>query len=589
MKLVHSILNALSTAWRWIRRHPKRVILGVVVLLLVMIIRSVSQPKQPEYVTAQAQRGDLLQTVEAVGNVVSEKDLELQFSTIDVVAKVDVKEGDRVKAGQRLASLRSGTLSASVAAASANVASAKASLQALQEGARPEDIAIAEASVANRRAALDAARQTALSAEENLKISKQKLAVLKAEATTGLAGQVASANSTVSQYLASAKTALNATNGVFNSNEVQDAIVKNITGNYDAIRTGRASADATIEQLQLSGGIASDYQTALKKLEAARIVVVAAVDNVNRSYDYISELPLTSYFTNASREAHKATIATQKTNVQLAYSALDTASKALRDASASYDTRIATEQSSVTSLQGTLDRARADISTFETSLQIEEAQLALKKAPARQTDIDSAQARVRQAQADLARASAQFSDTLLIAPVDGIVTKVNVKAGEIRPSTMPSITLLGNTPYRIEMFVSEIDIPKVQLSQTGSIELDAFRGQPFALRVSEIDPGATDRDGVPKYRVKLDFVSMHDGLKIGMTGDAEIVTGIRSDVISVPLRAVLEREGKKIVRILPPEGRKIEEREVTTGIDGANGDIEVTGVKEGETVIVLVK
>ncbi len=589
MSIVRSILGFLGSSWRFVRRHLWKFVLGGIALFIGMIVWAVSQPKQPVYVTATAVRGDLLQTVEAVGTVVSEKDLQLQFPITDVVSSVSVKEGDRVKAGQRLASLRSGTLSASVASASANVASAKAALQALMEGARPEDIAIAEASVANKRAALDAARQSAMSAEANLKTSKQKLAVLQSEASTGLSGQVTSANSTVSQHLANAKTALNATLGVFNSNEVQDAIVKNPTGEYDAIRSGRTSAENAISLLQSSAVNASDYQTALKNLESARTVVGQAADNVSRSYDFIANLQLTSYFTNASREAHKSTIATQKSNVQAAFSALDSAAKSLRDASASYDTRIATEQSGITSLQGTLDRAKADISTFETSLQIEEAQLALKKAPARQTDIDSAQARVRQAQADLARAAAQFNDTVLTAPVDGMVTQVNVKTGEMRPSTLPSITILGNTPYRIEMFVSEIDIPKVQLSQSGSIELDAFRGQPLPLRVGEIDPSATDRDGVPKYRVKLDFASVKDGLKIGMTGDADIVTGIRKDVVSVPLRAVLEREGKKIVRILGADGKTVEEREVTTGIDGSNGEIEVTGVKEGETIVVLVK
>jgi RND family efflux transporter MFP subunit len=589
MSLLATPLRFLGIAWRFVRRHLWKFVLGAVALFIVGIVISVSQPKQATYVTATAVRGDLMQTVEAVGTVVSEKDLELQFPITDVVYRVEVKEGDRVKAGQRLASLRSGTLSASIASASANVQSAKATLQALTEGARPEDIAIAEASVANKRAALDAARQTALSAEANLKTSELKLSVLKSEASTGLSGQVTTANSSISQYLASAKTALNATMGVFNSNEVQDALVKNPTGEYDSLRTTRTNAENALSALQSSAVNALDYQSALRNLESARTAVGSAADNVSRSYDFISNLPLTSYFTNASRETHKTSIATQKTNVQAAFSALDSAAKSLRDASASYDTRIATEQSSITSLQGTLDRAKADISTYQTALQIEEAQLALKKAPARQTDVDSAQARVRQAQADLARAAAQFNDTILVAPVDGMVTKVNVKAGEMRPSTTPSITLLGNTPYRIEMFVSEIDIPKVQVSQSGSIELDAFRGFPIPLRVGEIDPGATDRDGVPKYRVKLDFVAPKEALKIGMTGDAEIITGISKDVVSVPLRAVLEREGKKIVRILKSDGKTVEERTVTTGIDGSNGDIQVTGVEEGETVVVLVK
>ncbi|HRH93257.1 MAG TPA: efflux RND transporter periplasmic adaptor subunit [Candidatus Peribacteria bacterium] len=584
-----SIFSPIGSAWRFVRRHLWKFLLGAAALVVVLIVVAVSQPKQATYVTAVAVRGDLLQTVEAVGTVVSEKDLELQFPTTDIVAKVDVKEGDHVKAGQRLASLRSGSLSASIASASANVQSAKAALQALTEGARPEDIAIAEASVANKRAALDAARQTSLSAEANLKTSQQKLTVLKSEASTGLSGQVTTANSSISQYIASAKTALNATAGVFNANDIQDAIVKNPSGEYDSIRANRASADSALSLLQSSAMNASDYQTALKNLEAARTAVGQAADNVSRSYDFISVLPLTSYFTNTSRETAKSSIATQKTSVQAAFSALDSAAKGLRDASASYDTRIATEQSNITSLQGTLDRAKADISTYQTSLQIEEAQLALKKAPARQTDVDSAQARVRQAQADLARAAAQFNDTVLTAPVDGVVTQVNVKAGEMRPLSGPSITLLGNTPYRIEMYVSEIDIPKVQVTQSGSIELDAFRGSPIPLRVGEIDPGATDRDGVPKYRVKLDFVAPKDALKIGMTGDAEIVTGAHKDVVSVPLRAVIERDGAKIVRVLKPDGKTVEERTVTTGLDGSNGDIEVTGIQAGETVVVLVK
>ncbi len=239
-------------------------------------------------------------------------------------------------------------------------------------------------------------------------------------------------------------------------------------------------------------------------------------------------------------------------------------------------------------MQGTRDRANADISTYKTSLTIDEAQLALKKAPARATDISAAQARVRQAQADVARASAQLKDTILFAPVNGIVTQVNVKPGEMRPSAEPSVTMLGDSPYRIEMFVSEVDIPKIQVSQSGSIKLDAFRDTPIQLRVGEIDPAATDKDGVPKYRVKLDFVYHHDDLKVGMTGDAEIVTGFRSNVVSVPVRSVIQVDGKDTVRVQGKDGN-IEERSVVTGMEGEGGMIEVSNISEGETVIVLEK
>lgn len=326
------------------------------------------------------------------------------------------------------------------------------------------------------------------------------------------------------------------------------------------------------------------------KLGRARVSVAATADIVSRAYDIISTLPLTTYFTNTSKETNKSTVATQKSYAQSALASIDTTVKSLQDASATYDTRISTQQAAIVTTQGTRDRAKSDILTYQTALQIEQAQLDLKKAPARQTDLDSARARVRQAQADLARASAQLRDTVLVAPVDGIITKVHVKTGEIRPSAEPSVTMLGDSPYRIEMFVSEVDIPRVVLGQTGSVTLDAFRSTPFPLRVSEIDTAATDKDGVPKYRVKLDFLAAPDTLKVGMTGDADVTTGERQDVISVPSRAVVEKEdGTSFVRILKPDGVNYDERPVQAGMEGEGGSLEVTGVDEGETVIVLIK
>lgn len=568
------------------RRHLKKTVAIIAIVLVAWISYAVSRPKKIEYVTAVAVKGDLHQLVEAVGTVTSEKALDLQFSGMDVVSQVYVKEGDMVKAGQKLAQLRSGSLSASIASASANVQSAKAALQALEEGSRPEDIAIAEAQVANKRASLEAVKQTLANSDQNLATALNQLSVLKNETAVNLSGQVGTAGSTISQQLATAKTALLAVRGVFDANDVQDAIVKNNSAGYDSLQL---SLQTTIGQISSAQSFSSpsDYQNAIKLLSSARSIVSVGADLMNRSYDLVSTLPLTAYFTSTSRETNKSTIALQKTYVQSALSTLDTALKTIQDASASYNSKIVAQEAEISSLKGTRDRSKADIATYETSLRIDEASLALKKAPARQTDIDSARARVRQAQADVARAVAQYNDTIIFAPVEGKVTKVNAKAGQIRPSTEPSITMLGNTPFRIEMFVSEVDIPKVASGQTGSILLDAFRDSRFPLRVSEIDSAATDKDGVPKYRVKLDFSGLKTDLKVGMTGDAEIVTGFRSSVISVPARSVIERGTGSIVRI--QKNGTIEERSITTGMEGEGGALEVMGVEEGETVIVLEK
>lgn len=582
------IIARITQVYRYLRSHLKATIAIIILLLIGWAVYAVTRPVQPVYVTDTARRGDLRQAVEAVGTVVSEKDLQLQFSSIDVVAQVLVKEGDTVKAGQRLAALRSGTLSAGIASASASVQSAQAALTALEQGSRPEDIAIAEAGVNNKRASLQVAQQTATSAEANLTVAEAQLQTLKNEVDINLAGQVTTVGSTISQQLATSKTVVLAIRGVYSANDVSDAVTKSQNSGYETLVLNMRTLEADITAAQNVGAVLH-YQDALTKLTRARTLISQTTDVANRAYDIMAGLPLTEYFTNTSRETNKSTIATQKSAAQAAFTTIDSAIKSLQDASAGYDSKIAAQQAQIVSLTGTRDRAQADIVTYQTMLAIEEAQLALKKAPARQTDIDAARARVRQAQADLARAGSQFRDTILTAPVDGIITQVNVKVGEIRPSAEPSVTMLGNTPYRIEMFVSEVDIPKVKLGQTGSVTLDAFRGQPLTLRVGNIDTAATDKDGVPKYRVKLDFLSPPEGLKVGMTGDADITTGKREDVVTVPLRSVIESASGSIVRVLKEDGVTFEERPVTTGMEGLGGDVEVTGIEQGETVIVLIK
>jgi HlyD family secretion protein len=190
----------------------------------------------------------------------------------------------------------------------------------------------------------------------------------------------------------------------------------------------------------------------------------------------------------------------------------------------------------------------------------------------------------------LARYGADYADTVLTAPIDGTVTHVNIRIGESLP-VGAAVTLLGDSPYRIEMFVSEIDIPKVLRTQSGSIELDAFRNAPFTLRVGDVDTAATDKDGVPKYRVRLDFVQRPSDVKVGMTGDAEITTDHRASALHVPARSVLSRaDGTSYVRVLPSAGADIVETDITTGIEGSAGEVEVlSGLMEGQTVVVLEK
>lgn len=583
-------MSFLSRITGSLRHHKKKSIaLTIGAVLLLFAIWGITRPKAPEYVTAVAERGDLRQIVEAVGTIVSERELELRFAATGIVQQVFVREGDRVTAGQKLAQLKAGSLAASIGSQAAALASAQADLRALEEGNRPEDIAIAEADLQNKRAALQSAKQTLASAELNIGQSEAQLTTLKQEASVNLAGQVSTSLSGLSGDLTSIENSLAVIDDILARTDVNDALVKGTPASKGLLQGQKRAAVTSIASARASAvSAAGDYQAALKVLVTAKNVADESIRTMDSLFSLISGLPETQYFSASARETVKNMIGSERSSMQTASSSLSSALSALQNASATYDTRISSQESSVVTSKGTRDKAKIDIMTYESNVRSAEAQLQLKRAGARQTDIDSARARVRQAQANLAGSQAQFNDTILTAPVNGTVTHVNIRIGESLP-TGAAVTLLGESPYRTEMFVSEIDIPKVKLTQSGSIELDAFRGTHFTLRVGDIDPAATDKDGVPKYRVRLDFLHRYGELKIGMTGDAEIVTGERADVVSIPQRAVIEDDdGNDIVRILQDD-QTVEERPVETGMEGASGDIEVTGVKEGEVVIVLIK
>jgi len=554
-------------------------ILTVIIVPFLLLLIWIFAPESPEVVMATAERSDLVQTVEAVGTVISEKDLKLRFPLTGVVGKVLIEEGDSVEEDQELAYLRNEALKADVTAAQASLSSQAAQLKELKEGTRPEDILIQEAEVENKKAALKSARATFDGA-------KEKLEVLQQEADISLFGYISAANSEASEQLMKIRSALRTIEDVFEDSALNRAATYNEPTDFEMLNRKKVNSIHDVEQnIKFLPAKFKDYKEAISQLRKVRTAAAEASSTISKMYSFIANMQLYHNYDYSDRETHKATLTTQSNTIQDALSSIDSTLKTIQDASANFDTQIA-------SAQTTMETSQADIQTYEASLRKQEAELSKKKAGARPTEIQAQQARVNQAYAELNRAKAKLEDTIIRAPIAGTITKVNLKEGEFTGGldlNEFALSMLGASPYRVEMFVAEIDIPKVKLSQTGSIDLDAFPSEEFAMKVSEIDPTATDKDGVSKYRVKLDFPSQDIRLKIGMTGDAEIYTDFRKDVVHIPGRAVFtDEKGDKIVKIL--KDNKVVERKIETGMEGEGGDTEVVeGIDEGETIILLIK
>lgn len=588
--ILHRLWSIVRATPRYLWSHKiATVVTAVIALPILGIVWFALSPSQPEYVTDTAQRGDLRQTVEAVGTVISERDLNLQFGISGIVSNVYVKEGDVVRAGQKLAQLRGGNYAADIASAQARVAQAEADLREMESGARAEDLAVTEAEVMNKRAALEAAKESLRTAEDAVETAENQLDLLRSEVDTSLTGYVSTTKAAIGQKLATAQNSLSTIDGIFNNNDLLDAVIKSDSGQFNEIRAALQAEQKNISSIYVTVGAAASPSDTLVAVDKATASITNSWNIASRAFSFVSSLPESSSFSNTDREEYKAQLIAERDSLQSALNSLADDTKSLRDAGAGYVSQIAAQEASLTSAKGARDKATADIATYEASLRISEAQLALKKAPARDTDLASARAVVQQYRAALARSAADFANTVIVAPVAGTITKVPIKVGEYTPSGA-AITMLGEAPYRIEMYVSEIDIPKIQLSQSGSVKLDAFPGEYFTLKVSQIDDSSTDRDGVSKYRVRLDFLDQEESerVKLGMTGDAMIITGFSEDVIYVPIRAVLERDdGQEYVRVM--KDGEVAEIDVQTGMEGEGSTIEVLGVEEGETVVVLIK
>ena len=211
---------------------------------------------------------------------------------------------------------------------------------------------------------------------------------------------------------------------------------------------------------------------------------------------------------------------------------------------------------------------------------------------------NAAARRIAQAEAQLRRAEDLLAKTSVVSPIDGVVTRLQVREGEmvvIGIQNQPGTTLMTISDLNeidAEVNVAEADVLRLELGQPATVTLEAIPGRTFGGRVVEIGASALPVTGTGasarEFKVVVRLDSPDAGLRPGLTCDAEITTSRKDNVLTVPLQSVVlrgdadgtDRTGVFLVR----DGRAVF-TPVTTGIIGGL-DIEVSGVAEGETVVV---
>lgn len=576
--------------------------------------------------TELVRRGDIAQTVDVTGEVASLQDIDLSFATSGPIGSLNAAIGDRVTAGDVLAILDAGDLSA-------DVSRAQALLDKELAGAADEEIALSEAQVSVAQAALDAAnadlsvkeadvaRVTASSAasvasaslsadkaQDDLDrtASENDLAVAQARedfvlsmetALVTVRGSLSSAdqilgrenslqnNDCESQFGRQDQTRVSAANFAFdNATNARDTAEEAVY----ALSVLSSDADVTAAQLLTESAL---QETSDALLYVAQVLDATAADTASCSVSDINALKTTiegardsvqsslSATTNAD-QAYALAQSTAETSNLAAKNALNAALQAFSSAQISEENSIATAEASVTLAQASVASRAADVA---------QAQASFGKVTASPRAVDLASLR-----ADVTAAQARYSKAVISSPINGVVTDVALDLGEQANAGVAVVTVHADAgQFKIPVDIAESDIAKIAVGDSADVTFDAFgASRVFTASVASINPAEKVIEGVVFYEatIVISENELADDVRSGMSADVTIHTAEATGTLYVSQRAVLEEDGTKYVRIPLATAGEFEKRTVTVGMRADDGLLQIlSGVQEGETIITSLK
>ena len=159
--------------------------------------------------------------------------------------------------------------------------------------------------------------------------------------------------------------------------------------------------------------------------------------------------------------------------------------------------------------------------------------LALVEAGPRPGQVDTVRAQLAQAEATLVQARARLADTRIEAPMDGVVLRKSLEPGATAVPGSAIVTLVDPRDIWLRAYIAETDLGRVRVGHPARVTVDAFPGEPFEGRVTEVASQAeftprnvqTQKERVNLvFRVKIAIANPDGRLKPGMPADAVIAT-----------------------------------------------------------------
>jgi len=197
---------------------------------------------------------------------------------------------------------------------------------------------------------------------------------------------------------------------------------------------------------------------------------------------------------------------------------------------AEYETQVAQSRAALQNVKAQLDQAKREYDRAE--MLFHEGAISQQSIDGAKTSYEVTVSQVQQANAALRNAGVKLNDTIIYAPLSGIVLKKNVEEGETVSSGTPIVTIGDLENTWIKVYVKEDKLGFTKLGQQVEVKTDTYPDKrypglvTFISSEAEFTPKAvqTQEERVKLvFGVKVSVQNMNDELKPGMPADVKIL------------------------------------------------------------------
>jgi HlyD family secretion protein len=517
--------NLLKTA----KRH--KFITGIIIVALVFAgyygyKKAKAGSSEPQYVSAQVEKGTLVVSVSGSGQVSASDQLDIKPRVSGDVLQVFVKNGDTVKTGQII----------------------------LLMDTTDAQKAVQNAQMSLEQAQINFEKITGTTTDSGtLRSSKEK-------AVADLQKSYDDGFTAVSNAFNSLPDVMTGLNSILFSHDFSSS-QWNIDYYVDAVY----AYDNKVEQYRQDAQ--NDYQAARD-----------AYDRNFTDYKAVSRFPDQPTIENLINETYETTKDIAEA-VKSANSLIRFYQDKLTERNIKPQSLSATHLSSLNTYSGSVNTALANLFSAKNSIITDK-----EAVVSSDFDVVNQQIQLKQAQDNLADARENLADCSVRAPFSGVITNVSVQKGD-SVSQGGSVGTLITKQLTTEISLNEIDVTKVKIGQKATLTFDAIPDLSIAGQVTDVDAIGTVSQGVVTYNVKISFDTQDDNVKPGMSVSAAIITNVAQDALLVPNSAVKEGNNGSYVDVITANSQTPEQQTVTAGLSNDTMTEITSGLKEGDLVV----